>query len=197
MRPFPFNLTGPEFLWFFAAFGLCVAFLPLVRRRMRGANSPDPLPRITDPIQIATLRGGYKEAVRMLVVTLVDRGFLVQDGRTLATVAKNEGFLTNKLEIALFNYFKRDNHPSSVFKDAAVCIAGRTVEESLESLGLRAKRTQRLNECLLSIGAFGAVAVVRIVISGPPFGFLLFETLALIFVAVWVFTQGITGRVIF
>ena len=34
MRPFPFNLTGPEFLFFFAVFGLCVALFAI--------NSPSP-----------------------------------------------------------------------------------------------------------------------------------------------------------
>src|SRR3984885_7905233 len=168
MRPFPFNLTGPEFLWFFAVFGLFVALFPLVRSRMQEANSVDPLPRITDPIQIATLRGGYKEAVRLLVVTLVDRGFVEQDGKYLTAVAKNAGYLTSKLETAVFNYFKSGKHPSGAFQDSAVCIAGYAVEESLETLGLRVRSAQRLNECLLSIGVFGGVAAVRIVISGPP-----------------------------
>ena len=111
MRPFPFNLTGPEFLFFFAVFGYCVAIFPLIRRRWQGADAEAPLPRITDPIQIATLRGGYKEAVRMLVVTLVDRGFIEQDGKILAAVAKDAGYLKNKLEIAVFNYFKSGKHP--------------------------------------------------------------------------------------
>jgi len=168
MRLFPFNLTGPEFLLFFAVFGVCVACFPLIRRRMQRADTFDPLPRITDPIQIATLRGGYEEAVRMLVVLLVDRGFVERDGKNLAAVAKNAGFLTNKLEIAVFNYFTSGKHPSGVFKDAAVCIAGQAVEESLESLGLRVTRAQRMNECLLSIGVFGGVAALRIALSGPP-----------------------------
>src|ERR1700735_215971 len=194
MRPFPFNLTGPEFLFFFAVFGLCVALFPLIRRRRQGNNALDPLPRITDPIQIATLRGGYKEAVRMLVVTLEDRGFLAQDGKTLTAVAKDAGYLKNKLEIAVFNSFRSGKHPSGVFNDSAVCIAGYAVEEALESLGVRATRAQRLNQCWLSIGVFGAVAALRIALSGPPFLFLVFETIGLILVAAWVSRQGMTAR---
>ena len=41
MRPFPFNLSGPEFLLFFAVLGVCVVGFPLVRRRWQGADAAD------------------------------------------------------------------------------------------------------------------------------------------------------------
>ena len=194
MRPFPFNLTGPKFLLFFAVFGVCTAFFPLLRRRMQDADPTALLPRVTDPIQIATLRGGYEEAVRLLVVILVDRGFVERNGTKLTAIAKNAGYLTNKLEGAVFSYFTSGNHPSGVFHDPAVRAAGFAVEESLESLGLRVPRAQRTNDCLLSIAVFGGVAALRIALSGPPFQFLVLETVGLILVAAWVRRQGLNGR---
>ena len=194
MRPFPFNLSGPEFLLFFAVLGVCAVGFPLVRRRRQGADAADRLPRITDPIQIATLRGGYEEAVRMLVVILVERGFVEPGGTTLTAVPKSEGYLTNALEVAVFNHFKSGQHLSGVFKDPTVRVAGQAIEESLENLGLRVPRARRMNDCLLSIAVFGGVALVRIVLSGPPFQLLLLETVGLVFAATWVHRQGINGR---
>lgn len=194
MRPFPFNLTGPEFLLFFAVFGICASGFPLIRRRRQGADATEPLPRITDPIQIATLRGGYEEAVRMLVVILVERGFVERGGTKLTAVAKNADYLTNKLEVAVFNYFSSSRHLSGVLKDPAVRAAGHAIEASLENLGLRVPRAQRMSESLLSIAAFGAVALVRITLSGPPFGFLVLENVGLAFAAAWVYRRGMSGR---
>jgi uncharacterized protein (TIGR04222 family) len=171
MRPFPFNLTGPEFLLFFAAFGFCAAAFPLLRRRMQDGNDLEALPRITDPIQIATLRGGYEEAVRMLVMVLVDRGFIERNGTSLTALAQNEGYLSNTLEVAVFRYFKSGRHPSGVFADPEVRAAGRAIEDSLENLNLRVPHERRTTDYLLSIAVFGGVAALRICSPVHPFCF--------------------------
>jgi uncharacterized protein (TIGR04222 family) len=130
----------------------------------------------------------------MLVVILVDRGFVNRDGTKLTADATNAGYLTNDLEIAVFNYFRSGQHPSGVFKDPAVRAAGDSGEEALENLGLWVPRPTRTRDCLVGIVAVGGVAALRIALSGPPFQFLLIETAGLALAAVWVSRQGMNAR---
>jgi uncharacterized protein (TIGR04222 family) len=82
---FPFNLTGPQFLFFYVVFAAVVI---LVHRWMHVAvrpASPDAgraqLDALTaDPYKIACLREGPEEAVRVAVVNLVDRDLLATNG---------------------------------------------------------------------------------------------------------------------
>ena len=68
----PFDLRGPQFLVFYLALGALVALAArtLLRSREAGVSSPRPL---HDYLDIAFLRGGAVEAVRVAVMTLVDR----------------------------------------------------------------------------------------------------------------------------
>jgi len=72
---FPFTLTGSEFLIFYAL--LCAAVIAglVVWRRSKEAGE-DARVNLSDPYLIACLRGGSQEAVRVAVVSLVDRGLL-------------------------------------------------------------------------------------------------------------------------
>jgi uncharacterized protein (TIGR04222 family) len=71
----PFDLRGPQFLVFYLALGALVALTAriLLRSREAGAASPRPL---HDYLDIAFLRGGPAEAIRVAVLTLVERGLL-------------------------------------------------------------------------------------------------------------------------
>src|SRR5262244_1558246 len=74
----PFDLRGPEFLFFYFCFSLVViAAIAILRRRAE--SGPAPKIDLGDPYLIAYLRGGENEALRVAVVSLVDRGMLVMD----------------------------------------------------------------------------------------------------------------------
>lgn len=74
----PFDLRGPEFLSFYFCFSLVVIFAVIVLRRI--AESGDaPKIDLGDPYLIAYLRGGEDEALRVAVISLVDRGLLVMN----------------------------------------------------------------------------------------------------------------------
>src|SRR5262245_590198 len=76
----PFDLRGPEFLLFSFCFSLAVVIAIVVLRR-RAESGPAPKIDLGDPYLVAYLRGGGDEALRLVVVSLVDRGALVMDGK--------------------------------------------------------------------------------------------------------------------
>jgi uncharacterized protein (TIGR04222 family) len=112
MKLFPFNLTGPHFLWFFIVFGLCVVMIPLYRRRTSPSHDDSPLPHLTDPIEIATLRAGYEEAARLALIVLTDRGLIKQYGKTFRGLPGSADSIREPLELAVFQYFQRGLRPA-------------------------------------------------------------------------------------
>jgi uncharacterized protein (TIGR04222 family) len=166
MKLFPFNLTGPHFLWFFIFFGLFVVMTPFHRRRTSPADDDDaPLPHLTNPIEIAALRGGYEEAARLTLIVLHDRGLIKQDGATFRSLGAADG-TREPLETAVFQYFRDGLPPTDLLKDAAVRRIGRKIESSLELRGLRVPAARRAQVFCLSLAALGMVAGLRIWISG-------------------------------
>ena len=174
MRSFPFNLTGPEFLLFFGLLGSGVLLFPWARR-LQAAQHDDaaPLPRLTDPLQIAALRGGYEEAVRLAILRLIDLRLLQESGTQLKTNSTGLDLVPNALDRAILNYFRSPAPPERVFHDAEVRAAGLAIEQSLESLQLRVPRGDRERFFRLSVSGLGALAAIRIWLSGPPFTFLI------------------------
>jgi uncharacterized protein (TIGR04222 family) len=137
MKLFPFSLTGPHFLGFFIAFGLCVVLIPLNRRRNSPSHDDSPLPHLTDPIEIATLRAGYEEAARLALIVLHDRGLIKQVGKTLRGVPQGAESIREPLELAVYQYFQSNLPPDKLLEDGAVRNLGRKLESSLEQRGLR------------------------------------------------------------
>src|SRR6266511_933500 len=76
----PFDLRGPEFLLFYFCFSLAVIIAIVVLRR-RAESGDAPRIDLGDPYLIAYLRGGEDEALRLAVISLVDRGALAMDGK--------------------------------------------------------------------------------------------------------------------
>jgi uncharacterized protein (TIGR04222 family) len=194
MNLFPFNLTGPHFLWFFIIFGLCVVLIPLYRRRTAPSHDDSPLPHLTDPIEIATLRAGYEEAVRLALIVLDDRGLIKLDGKTFRSLDGGADSIREPLELAVFQYFRRGLPPGDLLKDGVVRNLGRKLESSLELRGLREPAVKRAQVFCLSLAALSVVAGLRIWMSGPPFVFLLLECAALAALANWVRRQCPSGR---
>ena len=81
----PFELRGPEFLAFYAVFGLVVLGLLVL---FRHAGEPEDSARvsISDPYLIAYLRGGRNEALRVVTMSLIERDLLKVEGVGLKTL---------------------------------------------------------------------------------------------------------------
>ena len=85
----PFDLRGPEFLVFYTVFGAAtLAIVHLLLNRFESDSTTRPIP--SDYLEIAYLRGGKNEALRVATMNLVNRGLLevTSDDRLRAHVAE-------------------------------------------------------------------------------------------------------------
>lgn len=77
--PNPFDLYGPQFLIFYGALGtvtvaVCAAWMRYAEKNRSSATE------IRDPYEIAYLRGGAREVLRVVLVSLIERDLLKQVG---------------------------------------------------------------------------------------------------------------------
>lgn len=80
----PFDLPGPLFLAFYAAVILATLIVLAYWRTARERSQAGPV-QLTDPYLIALLRGGRNEMVRVVAVSLLDRGLLEAAGSSVKT----------------------------------------------------------------------------------------------------------------
>lgn len=75
----PFDLRGPEFLFFYIVLSGCTTLAVLwLREWLEGG--PTPQVHLDDPYFFAYLRGGMNEVYRAAIVVLIDRGWLISEG---------------------------------------------------------------------------------------------------------------------
>jgi uncharacterized protein (TIGR04222 family) len=72
----PFEFQGPDFLLFYLGLVVAVLVALVVLRSTRESARTFPQPKLSDPYQIAFLRGGGSAAIESAVVSLVDRNVL-------------------------------------------------------------------------------------------------------------------------
>lgn len=102
----PFALHGPAFLAFYAAVGIFALVLQYVWSRANEAGAPPPKLKLTDPYQIATLRSGQGEALRVAAVALMDRKLLTANGRMLSAEPGAEEKVDNPVELAVLQLYR-------------------------------------------------------------------------------------------
>src|SRR6187455_2690991 len=110
----PFELSGPQFLAFYAMLGAGVVCAVYVLKRRAEGGEPIRLPS-TDPYLIAYLRGGPTEAVRLGVTVLVDRLLLELEGDRVVRrerVSPTHG--SNDLERAILEQCETATHPGDL-----------------------------------------------------------------------------------
>jgi uncharacterized protein (TIGR04222 family) len=158
----PFEGSGPEFLFFYAAFGIAVlvlahAFRP-DRRASETASPIDP----TDAYAIAFLRAGSNEALRVATLSLVDRGLLEV---TDAAQRDSRDKVRRPIEMAILEHFSGRLPADTVFGTTKTDRAIDQYRERLESQGLLptdADREGRLMTKRIAWGALWLVGGVRI-----------------------------------
>ncbi|MFA6243787.1 MAG: TIGR04222 domain-containing membrane protein, partial [Candidatus Hydrogenedentales bacterium] len=72
----PFDLPGPQYLVFYGILGIATVTLYLLWVRVNELSGK--LYDVRDPYMIAYLRGGAIEVMRIVLVSLIDRGLLKQ-----------------------------------------------------------------------------------------------------------------------
>jgi uncharacterized protein (TIGR04222 family) len=196
----PFELRGPEFLLFYFCFSLAVIIAILVFRRL--AESGD-APRIdlSDPYLIAYLRGGREEAWRVSVISLVDRGMLVMDGR-LVRRADNVAYnmVGRPIERAVLEKFRVPGKAVTVLESRNLTQVFQFYQDSLERLGLlpdAAVFSARLMRLLPGLAALAVVGVIKIQIGlslERPVGFLFMMMIVAIVIAAAISFPRLTAR---
>lgn len=112
------NMHGPLFLLFYAfVIGVTLLVCRLSLQRDREANLPLPLiPTNPDPLEIAYLRGGENEVTRLVVLDLIQRGYLEIDKQNIKQSINrpNRNILT-PLEDDVFNQFSSPRKADQIF----------------------------------------------------------------------------------
>jgi uncharacterized protein (TIGR04222 family) len=191
----PFELRGPEFLLFYFCFGLAVIIAIIVLRR-RAESGDAPRIDLGDPYLIAYLRGGEDEALRLAVISLVDRGALAMDGKFIRRADHaTSGMVKYPIEYEALKKFDSTGEEASVFEgasvlgDAGLKSALQPYRDKLERAGLMPDanvRRDRRMRLLLALMALGVVGVIKIQIGlslGKPVALLVVMMIAAMVIA--------------
>src|SRR6202011_1327630 len=111
----PFNLPGPQFLLFYLVFG-AVVLIAIVALRRRAETDQVGKVNLSDPFLIACLRGGKNEVLRLVTVSLIDRGLLkVTDSQLSASTPTAVKGVRLELEREVLSHFVTPRNAASVF----------------------------------------------------------------------------------
>lgn len=180
MKPFPFNLTGPDFLLCYALFSAAVLIIARAARSTRELAVGGESPRVVDPCEIACLRAGRDEAIFVALMSLEAQGLVSRETPSKLRVASGTAAGgRSSLERAAFDYVRRGGGaaPKGIYRDAAVTDAADAVRHELVERGLirdpwTIAGNVGLVPTLVALVVLWTVALVRIWSSGPPVGFL-------------------------
>lgn len=113
----PFDLPGPEFLLFFAIFGVAVLFFQRWLQNMIEPGSQNGSPGLADdPYAIAYLRGGPYQAIFICIIALIDRGLLkASDDKIVMPNAEALAFLKRPIEQSVAAKFRCPTQASTFF----------------------------------------------------------------------------------
>jgi uncharacterized protein (TIGR04222 family) len=162
----PFDLRGPEFLVFYGVFSAAVVVLVLLVERFFEAGSSDDAAAwgagvAKDPYQVAYLRGGRDEVIRVAIVSLVERQLLATDGGNLQTAVDNAADVARRpLDRAILTKFAAADKGQSVYSDSVTLNEAKAIGELLKQKGLLPDA--RVNG-IRFLAAFGGVCALWIV----------------------------------
>jgi uncharacterized protein (TIGR04222 family) len=196
----PFDLRGPEFLLFYFFFSL-VVILAIVILRRRAESGDAPKIDLGDPYLIAYLRGGENEALRVAVISLVDRGLLLMNEQRLrrANHVTND-MAPHPLEYEVLKKFGVQGEAGAIFKDDRLKATFQPYRQKLEFAGLlpdAAARQSRWIRFLLAFMALCGVGAIKIEIGlslGRPVGFLIVMMIVALIAAACAAFPRLTAR---
>ena len=164
----PFELSGPSFLVFYIVFAVIVVVAVKLAIDTAEQGAPPALP-LSDPYQIAWLRGGTPEAARIAVLALTDRGLLAIQGDDLVNFGPARSFVREPLERAILALCAQSGTAATaVLDDPAVEQACAVYQAQLERLQLMpdpAMRARRNRWLAIATAILLGVAVIKIDIA--------------------------------
>ncbi len=160
---FPFDLRGPDFLLFYFGLSLATIFGCWMWRRF--AESGDaPKLNLADPYLIAHLRGGSNEAIRLAVVSLIERHLLkVKDKTVERSPNPVEDSSLPKIESAALQVLRTPSTPAKLFDNSYLKTTCEPYRATLQQAGLLPSDEQQNMRsvifalallCLLSVGIY-------------------------------------------
>jgi uncharacterized protein (TIGR04222 family) len=165
----PFDMRGPEFLVFYIIIG-AIVITALTLLRHSGEASDTPKVNLSDPYMIAFLRGGKNESLRVVTMSLVDRGLLTT-GATKTTIQSTEaawGKTRSELEQKVLRHFTPSAEANTLFKTTEANPHMQRYEEDLTRLGLlpdeqqKEGRLMRMGVALLIVVG---VAIIKLYVA--------------------------------
>ena len=189
-----FDWRGPEFLLFYAVFAAAVCVtMHLLRRLSESAQPLEERTPLSDSYQIAYLRGGKNEAIRLAAISLIERGLLERrEKNELIIKDRWPPVVNDPLEQELLRFFHTRRAAPEAFKGNTNgwhnALAGR--RNALERAGLIPDAGQRLMRNWLAAGgvtlllAASAIKVAVGINRGRPGLFLVVFTVVAVAISV-------------
>jgi uncharacterized protein (TIGR04222 family) len=114
----PLDLHGPEFLVFYFVVGSLTLLLAKYIMKQQESQGRLPALNLTDPYEIAMLRGGEDEAMRIAALSLIDRGLIEVTGETIKTKSKASiGNVRRAIEKAILSKFSEAAEAHEMYED--------------------------------------------------------------------------------
>jgi uncharacterized protein (TIGR04222 family) len=170
----PFDLRGPEFLVFYASLSLATAVAVwLVRHFLEAGGAGEEIDAASaiaqDPYQVAYLRGGRDEVLRIAVVSLLERGLLVAKADKLhATSSDALDKVRRPLDKALLTKFADAGKAQSIYTDEIILREAGVIAEPLKQRRLLPDAAAVQMRCLLVAAAvlfLWAIAGIKIAVA--------------------------------
>jgi len=197
----PFALHGPAFLAFYAMVGIAGLGIQFLWTRIQESLGTMPQLQMTDPYQIAYLRGGQAEALRLVAFSLIDRGLLQGGATTLVAESGAEKQVRRPIEKAVLQVFRSPGPAREMQSDRRAIDACRQYRDTLEDYGLvagGATFARRLPALLVAALAVVFVGLLKLFIALSEgrhnIGFLVLMMIGFSAVAIWIFRRHRTKR---
>ncbi|MBZ5600858.1 MAG: TIGR04222 domain-containing membrane protein [Acidobacteriia bacterium] len=159
----PFDLYGPEFLVFYFALGVALLAGLWYLRRNAGPDPSMPV-HLTDPYQIAYLRGGANEVLRLATIGLIDRGLLTASGTKVRIAdASLAARVAHPVERPILEHFRNEAEATSVFSNSTLKSACEPYAAPLIGLGLIPDAATKTRVLMYAVGVAAVLVLVTIV----------------------------------
>jgi uncharacterized protein (TIGR04222 family) len=130
----PFDLRGPDFLCFYLLLGAVALVAARLLSRDPEVAEPE---QLTDPYELAYLRSGPAECVRVALLSLLDRRILKAVHGRIRRLTEGDGDdVSQPLDRALVSAFAREAHVSTAFRNPGVEAVLAQTTAALQARGL-------------------------------------------------------------
>jgi uncharacterized protein (TIGR04222 family) len=196
----PFAWHGGTFLFFYLVVGIAALIGQFLWSRARELSGLVPQLNMTDPYQIAYLRGGSAQALNIAAVSLIDRGLLKGADALLTAEPNAVGMVRRPIEKAVLQLYRSAGNSAEMAKSQA-CLATcdeyqRTLEDFELIAGPRAfaQRLVPLLVVAVSLGFIGFLKIVMAVAEGRDYGLIVAMMGFFGFVALKIYRRHRTAR---